>query len=239
MSILERRWRPELMDLPEAPADELHRSLGDLRSVNRWLGGTRTFLRLLAPLVRKVRERPIRLLDVATGSGDIPVALSRWARSEGERLEITAADLHEAALEAAREHTAGYGNIQVTRADALRLPFADGSFHIVTCCTALHHFDEQHAVLVLRELRRVASDAVLVLDLRRSAAALVGVRLLAATAWRTHPMTRHDGPASVRGAFTASEMRRLAHAAGYRAPVVREHSLIRISLIESSGGIRS
>jgi flavin-dependent dehydrogenase len=43
---------------------------------------------------------------------------------------------------------------------------------------------------------------------------LAGARLLAATAWRSHPITRHDGPLSIRRSFTVGEARRLARASG-------------------------
>lgn len=237
MSMRERLRRDELMDRPDAPPTELRRSLADLRAVNRWLGGTRTLLGLVAPLLRSVPERPIRVLDVATGSGDIPVALARRASRLGERIEVVAADLHPGALAAAREVTGGYASIRVMPADATRLPFAPGSFHVAICCTALHHFEEEAAVEVLRELRRVSTHGVVVLDLRRSAVALAGVRLLASTLWRGHPITRHDGPVSVRAAFTPDEMHRLAARAGYRRPIVRTHSLIRLSLTEAGPGV--
>lgn len=236
MSIRERHRRDELMDRPDAPAAELRRSLSDLRAVNRWLGGTRTLLGLVAPLLERVTERPIRVLDVATGSGDIPVALARWAAQRGEGIEVTAADLHPGALAAAREVTSGIPSIRVVAADATELPFATGSFHVATCCTALHHFEDDDAVRVLRELRRVATHGVVVLDLRRSVAALAGVGLLAATVWRRHHITRHDGPVSVRAAFTAGELLGIAERAGYPSPVVRGHSFIRLSLTEATGG---
>lgn len=234
VSILDRDRRPELMDRPDTPEAELRRSLADLRAVNRWLGGTRRLLRLVRPMVRVIDARPIRILDVATGSGDIPVALARWARGMGETVEIAGVDLHAGAVAAAGEHTAGFPEIEVIAADALALPFTDGSFHIATCCTALHHFEEPDAVRLLREMRRVASAGVVVLDLRRTIAALLGVRLLASTVWRSHPITRHDGPASVRGAFTTAELRRLAELAGFIHPVVRGHSLIRLSLTDGA-----
>jgi SAM-dependent methyltransferase len=235
VSLGTRELRPELMDRPDAAVAELRRSLGDLRAVNRWLGGSRALLRLVGPMLGEVADRPVRILDVATGSGDIPVALVRWAARRGERLEVTATDLHPATLEAARAHTAGHPGIRVVAGDALRLPFADDAFHVATCCTALHHFSDDDAVHALSELRRVATRGIVVLDLRRSRAAMLGVSLLASTVWRGHPITRHDGPVSVRGAFTAAELRDLARRAGIEAPVVRTHSLIRVSLTASAG----
>lgn len=231
MTSLRRARRPELMDGPEVDPGELERSLADLRGVNRWLGGAREVIRLLAPMLDRLAARPARVLDVATGSADIPLLLARWGRRRGVPLEIVATDLHPMTLEVARRRARGEPWVAVRSADALALPFEDGAFHFALCCTALHHFTEEDAVRVLRELDRVASAGVVVSDLRRSRPALLGAQLLAGTVWRRHPITRHDGPHSVRGAFTAAELESLAARAGLRGARVRTHPVFRLSLV--------
>src|SRR5262245_11312863 len=69
-----RATEPEQLDegVPEA---EAIRSLGDLRFVNRWLGGRRSLLRAVRPFLQG-SERP-RLLDVGCGSADLPSFLLR------------------------------------------------------------------------------------------------------------------------------------------------------------------
>lgn len=232
MSSLARDRRPELMDQPQADPEELVRSLDDLRRVNAWLGGTRSALRLLAPMIRRLGGgRRVRVLDVATGSADIPLALARWGRARGAPVEVVATDLHPRTLEVARARVAGDPDVRVQEADALALPFADRAFDFALCSTALHHFEEPEAVAVLRELDRVAAAGVVVSDLRRSRPALLGAQLLAATLWRRHPITRHDGPLSVRSAFTPAELRRLAGRAGMEGARVRTHPVFRLSLV--------
>lgn len=236
MKAARRRREPELMDQPDAPRAHLEQSLSDLRAVNRWLGGTRTVLRIVRPLIAAVDEQPVRVLDVATGSADLPMALARWADGVGTDVRLVASDVHLATLSAARARTAGVPRIEVAAADALRLPFRDDAFHIALCCTALHHFDDADAVTGLRELARVASLAVVVLDLRRSPSALLGAQLLASTIWRRHPITRHDGPASVRAAFTSDELRGMAEVAGLHGARVTTHSFMRQSLVWRADG---
>jgi SAM-dependent methyltransferase len=219
------------MDAPGVDAAELEHSLADLRDVNRWLGGASTALRAILPLVRRLKGREVRVLDVATGSGDLPLALSRRAREAGARVRIVATDFHEGTLAAARAHTAADPNVQVRSADALALPFADDEFDLAMCHTALHHFEEPDAVRVLRELDRVARCGVVVTDLYRSRPALLGARLLAATVWRRHPVTRHDGPHSVAAAFTPRELEALAAAAGMEGARVRTRPVFRAALV--------
>lgn len=236
MSGLPRVLEPELMDHPEADPGELERSLADLRHVNRWLGGRRVMLRALGAMVGGVAERPVRVLDVATGSADLPLAIARWGRRRGVEVRVTATDLHARTLEVARDEAAAEPWVRVERADALDLPYSDGHFHIAICSTALHHFDDAGAERLLREMARVASRGVVVSDLSRSRPALWGTRLLAATLWRRHPITRHDAPVSVRAAYTPAELRLLAQRAGLRGVRVRPHPVFRLSLVADGTG---
>jgi 2-polyprenyl-3-methyl-5-hydroxy-6-metoxy-1,4-benzoquinol methylase len=227
-----RRPRPELMDNPSAEPAELERGLADLRLVNRWLGGTRLMLRLLEPIISGIDDRPVRVLDVATGSGDIPMALDRWARRRGVDMRITATDIHPVTVAAARAHTSSAESVDVVQADALDLSFGDGEFHVAICAAALHHFGDGVARGVLREMARVSSRGVVVTDLHRSRLMMLGADLLAATVWRGNPVTRHDGPVSVRAAFSLAEMRALARDAGMDGARVSLHApIFRVSLV--------
>lgn len=218
------------MDEPDVDPRELAHGLADLRAVNRWLGGTRVVLRHLRPMLRRLEGREVRVLDVATGSADVPLAVARWARARGMRVRVLATDLHPGTLEEARRRTADDPDVEVAEADALSLPFDDGAFDVALCCTALHHFDGADAARAVRELDRVSRAGWIVSDLRRSRPALLGARLLAATLWRGHPVTRHDGPLSVRRAWTPQELRTVAREAGVRA-TVHAHGPLRVALV--------
>ncbi|MGI9189194.1 MAG: methyltransferase domain-containing protein [Longimicrobiaceae bacterium] len=228
---LRRAEGTERMDEPGVERDLLADSLSDLRNVNRWLGGRRVVFRHLLPMLQRVPGRAVRVLDVATGGADIPLALSEWGRVEAERVEVVATDLHDVTLELARAQAAHDPGVRVERADALRLPYPDGSFDFALCSTALHHFDPAAAVRVLRELDRVATLGWVVNDLRRSFFGLLGARFLAATVWRGSPVTRHDGPLSVRRAYTPEEVAMIAHAAGIFAARVHTHFPFRLALV--------
>lgn len=232
MSALPRVTGSELMDEPAQDPGELEKSLRDLREVNRWLGGTRVVLHYLADLVRRHPRAEYRVLDIATGSGDIPLQVAKWARGEDLQVAIVATDNHPTTLEAARAHTAAEPCIRVEAADAMELPYANESFDVALFSTALHHFDdERDCIRVLREMHRVCRIGFIVNDLARSRPALLGARLLAVTVWRTHPITRHDGPLSIRRAFTPAELRALAAKAGFANGRVQAHFPFRLALV--------
>jgi ubiquinone/menaquinone biosynthesis C-methylase UbiE len=232
MSALPRMAGAELMDEPAQDRTELAKSLDDLRRVNRWLGGTRVVLHHLAALVRRHPRAEYRILDIATGSGDVPLEIAKWARGEDISVRIVATDNHATTLEMARAHTAADPSVTVEAADALKLPYADSAFDFALISTALHHFDdERDCVRVLREMHRVSRIGFVVNDLARSRTALLGARLLAATVWRTHPVTRHDGPLSICRSFTPDELRTLAARAGFAKATVEAHFPFRVALV--------
>jgi SAM-dependent methyltransferase len=235
---LRRQRTDELMDRPEADPEQLSRSLLDLRQVNRWLGGRGTAIRLVADLASRIPSSPVRILDVGTGAADIPLAISEAARKQGWEARITATDVHPSTLAFARRAAAGDPNIQVLPGDLLALPFGDAAFDIAICSTTLHHFEREEALVALRELGRVARWGVVVTDLARSRLALLGAHALAHTVWRRHPITRHDGPASVRAAFTPDELRRMAASTWGEAVRVRSHPGFRLSLVLDRTGRR-
>ncbi len=126
----QRRRSEEWMDAPEVAPSDLRASLAFIERVNRWLGYARTTIQYLESFSRGwPTGAPIRLLDVASGSADIPRAILAWCdRARPDiRLSITAADLHPVTLEIARSRSSDT-RITFVRADAMRLPFLGGAY---------------------------------------------------------------------------------------------------------------
>jgi SAM-dependent methyltransferase len=207
---------PERMDRPDCDPDRLRDALATLARANRRFGARDATLDAALRLLDGRRPGPVRVLDVGTGSGDIGEALARRLRARGWRPRPTLADLHPTTLRIARDRVPDRPGWAATfvRLTAGSLPFRDDSFDLAVSATMLHHLEREEARAFLRELDRVAVSGWVVTDLRRSRAAWLAVRLLAATLWRRHPLPREDGPASVRRAFTAGEARDLAMEAG-------------------------
>lgn len=211
----------ELLDGPLG-AEERLGGLRDLGRVNRWLGGaalTRSALvRLLAGRHQGRRRlvargpAPVRLLDVGTGAADIPASLLAWAGRHGLALEIEALDRPETIAAARVMRTADPG-LKLVVGDALGLPYADGSFDVVHVSLVTHHLDPRPLVSLLAEMRRVSRGAVIINDLDRGrlwlACAIVLARLFTSS-----PVSRHDGPMSVRRAYHPWELAQLASRSG-------------------------
>lgn len=222
----------ELMDRPTMTRDDLRRTLGDLRHINLLLGWRMFAVRAVARYIRRERLTRFSLVDVAGGSGDIPLAIARWAGRAGIAARVVITDVSPEIVAVAREQAASVPGAEAERQDALALSYPDGAFDMALCTLALHHFAADDAVTLLRNMARVGRH-VFVFDLVRSVPAYVGAVLLTRLG-RMDPITRHDGPASVRRAYTAAEMRALANRAGLRDARVRLRFPFRLEL-EASG----
>jgi ubiquinone/menaquinone biosynthesis C-methylase UbiE len=154
------------------------------------------------------------LLDVATGGGDVAAAIRRKARARGADLRVTVLDRNPLMLDAALRRDRSLAPVL---GDALALPFPDRAFDVAHCSLFLHHLEPDGAVRLLRELRRVARLAAVVVDLRRHRVAHAAISLLTRVAFRSD-LVRYDGPLSVLRAYTPGEVSGLCRDAGLPAP---------------------
>ena len=202
----------EMMDRPQPLSVELERDLQHIRQLNRWFG---SYSLVLAFMRRWIKPGAgSRILDLATGSGDIPRLIVDYARKVGAHIEIDALDRQPATLEVAVKLSTGYPEISFRQADILAWNSTQ-AYDTVLCTLALHHFSNEDAVTVLRRCRELSRGFVLVSDLRRGFLLQAGVYLLTSLIFR-EPMTRHDARLSAIRAFSFTEMRDLAVRAGWK-----------------------
>ena len=216
----------EELDRPISDVAAHEASLGHLRGVNRWLGGTRA-LRLALDAMVRPGDR-VTLVDAGCGAADVALALSAWATARGADLTVIALDRAAASARVAHRRTRGKDAIRVLCADAMALPLADGAADVATMTLTLHHFDRDGRNAVLSELARVARRLVIINDLERNWANYLGARILAATLWRGNRFTRHDGPLSVLRSFSPAELLADLRDAGLRDAAVRRRFFYRL-----------
>ena len=174
------------MDRPDLPTDLHNHALSGLARLNRWSGSDRILWRPIYHLAAGISDRPIRILDVACGAGDVLIGLADRARREGIVLELNGIDVSPTAIEHARRQFAAAGfTASLQQADAFAGPLP-GGFDLVTCSLFLHHLTDEQAVELLRRLAAASDRLVLVNDLR----AFVG-RLVAGSDGMSiaHPLT--------------------------------------------------
>jgi len=91
------------------------------------------------------RQNPAKILDLACGSGDVTTMLQQAV----PKAQIVGLDFSRPLLKQAK----GRGLAELAEADALKLPFADGSFDAVTIAFGLRNFSDRTAGL--KEIARI------------------------------------------------------------------------------------
>lgn len=224
--LMKREHVEELLDRGAGSDAEVAESLADLRRINGFLGGWRVLRRLLDEQVRRTGLRAFSLLDLATGSADLPARVRR----RYPQARILASDFHLRHLRLARARIGRAGGLQLVCGDLRRPPFRERSFDFVSASLVLHHFTDEQLPEVLRAMAGLARCALLVNDLDRHWLPLYFIRW----AWpffARSPITRFDASASIRRAFAAGELERAARAAGFARFRTRWHAPFRRSLV--------
>ena len=209
----QRRLEPEWMDDPALEAGLHAGAMEGLERINTLSNSAGLLWPALRGLAREINGRPVKVLDIATGAGDVPIRLWLKARRTGLPLQVEACDRSGHAVEHARRRAAKAGaGVRFFPLD----PFSSGippGYDAVICSLFLHHLSGDQAVTLLRGMAGAAGRLVAVNDLRRSGAGLAlayaGTRLLTRS-----PVVHADGPRSVRAAFTLQEIRAMAQQVG-------------------------
>lgn len=217
-----RKDSEEILDSEECPALETQRSLRDLCRMNRWFGGVSTTKKLIARVASVTGIKRLSLLDVAAGFGEVHRSAGFKLARRGITLDITELDRVSTHLQ--RQH-------RVLVADALSLPFRDSSFDIVACSLFAHHLQPKQLAQFAGEALRVCRYAFLINDLIRHPLHLTLV--YAGFPLMRSYVSRVDGVASVRRAYTPEEMRKiLSGAAEHEGKIeISTHYLFRMGVI--------
>jgi len=223
----------EYLDGRVPPAD-LAATLADIDRLNTWFGGHALSLgRVRSAAACIPRGRSLRLVDVGGGDGDFARFVARWARRAGRRVRVLMIDSDETTARLASAACVAYPEITVVRADARALPFASNTADVVHAGLTLHHLEPDAAVAALREMRRVCRGRLVVNDLARTPLAL-GLVWLVTRVLRMHPMSRHDGPLSVRRAYAPVELGALLRAAGVTGAILTSYPWLARVLVEAA-----
>lgn len=233
---MERVVEQELLDQDECTPREIDKALRSIARVNRRFGGDSLHARLLARALAGVPNgRKPHILEAASGHATV---LRRALTRLGAAVQVTLLDRKIQHLPNPRDWP-GEMALSTMRGDALALPFPDASVDIVSCCLFLHHLDPPDVQRFIREATRVARVAVVINDLERSAAhyRLAQMHSL----FDRSRLSRHDGPVSVRRAYTFRELAGMLALTGCQFSLARAY-LFRLGAVvwcRRGGGVLS
>jgi ubiquinone/menaquinone biosynthesis C-methylase UbiE len=192
-----------------------------------------TFVERAMRLVRDCAHG--RALDIGSGPGQIVIKLAKrleaWTFVGAEYSPTMVA---EAKAHLGKESRDVAQRVDFQVADGNHLPFPDASFDLVTCNSVLHHFAEPENLL--NEMARVAGPktAILLRDLRRPGR--LGYQFHVSWYGRHYSgVMRALYRASVRAAYTTSELQRLLDRSALRGARVFAHYSTHLGVERAAG----
>ena len=209
-----RSSEPERIDTGDYTDEEYKTFLREIRFINRWIGDRWALRKSLLKKIAELDLDKFSVLDVGAGSGEILKEIALYARRRKANAFLVGLDLNELSARSVAEEGKAFSEINSVRGDALRLPFADGAFDFAICSLFTHHFTDDGVIDVMREMNRVASRGVYVIDLHREQGAYRMYKIFCAV-FRISKLVRDDGLLSIKKGFQPGELSQLAKRAGF------------------------
>lgn len=218
-NLRQRVMEPEDIDDPALEKEQLFGALRGLTTINFLSASAGSVWQPMVRLAREKKQDRLRILDVATGGGDIPLALWRKAKRIGLRVEVLGVDISERVLEFAARQCASCGSdVRFEQRDVLRDGLPEG-FDVIVSSLFLHHLTNDQAGQLLGAAASATRHLVLINDLRRGRYGLT-LAYFAGQILSSSPVVRVDAIRSVRAAFTMHEALTLAEANGMKGATV-------------------
>lgn len=225
--------QPEWLDLGTGSLADVRTNLLEMWRINQTFAGVESLVRHL-PVAH---QRPICIVDLGTGSGKLAAYLTqRWAKQHQVAVQVYPIDVVARHITIAGENTQQQPNVQLIQADALALPFASGAIDYFVSSLFMHHFEPDELVNLLRNLYQKARHGIVMSDLVRGYAPLLGFKLIQPIFAR-HYLTHHDGLLSIKRAYTPSELLKLAQQADIPNARIHRYFPWRMTLVANKNDV--
>jgi len=209
-----RSNEPERIDTGDYTDEEYKTFLREIRFINRWIGDRWALRKSLLKKIGELDLDKFSVLDVGAGSGEILKEIALFARKRNANAFLVGLDLNELSAQSVAEEGKSFRQINSVRGNALHLPFADSAFDFAICSLFTHHFTDDGVIDVMREMNRVTSRGVYVIDLHREQGAYRMYKIFCAV-FRISKLVRDDGLLSIKKGFQPDELSQLAKRAGF------------------------
>ncbi len=225
----QRSYELENIDKGTYTPAEYEGCIVELQRVNEWLGDAKALRGSLLKEIERQGLGSFSILDVGAGSGELLRVAAQWARDTDRTPSLFGLELNERSARAILDGSAEFPEISSVQGSGLALPFPDSSVDYVISSLTLHHFDDEGAVSILREMGRVARRGIFVIDLHRNAVAYFFYTTLGHIILHNR-LLREDGALSILKSFKPDEMEKLGQQAGLKHVSVEKHFPSRLVL---------
>jgi len=221
MSFVNTKYRTnqvELMDDFMMKGELLANTLDQLANINRWLGGNSVTLNGLKKLLKnKSKNKPITIIDLGCGNGDMLRKIAEFGKKEGYIFKLIGIDANEYTVNYAKKLSRNYDEISYLQQDIFSEEFKKLSYDIVIATLFLHHFTEDNIVDLLDIVLKKVNLGVIVNDLHRHSIAYYLFKLLCLTI--KNPMVKEDGLISILRGFKRSDLEQISEKLKYNSDI--------------------
>lgn len=195
----------EIMDDFSIEGPLLNDALDKLATINKLLGGNIVTLNGLKKLLKnQPKNRPITIVDLGCGGGDILRAIAKYGVNEGYNFKLIGVDANKNTTDYAEILSRDYENISFVYADVFSEDFKALQYDIVITTLFLHHFKQNQLLTLLNHLLNTAKMGIVVNDLHRHRLAYYLFKLI--TIPVKNKMIIEDGLTSVLRGFKRKEL---------------------------------
>ena len=200
-----RTEKEEIMDDFSIDGPLLHDALDKLATINKLLGGNGVTLKGLKILLKnQPKNKPITIIDLGCGGGDILRSIANYGKKEGYNFQLIGVDANKNATDYGTTLSGDYDNIKFVYVDVFSEEFKAMDYDIVIATLFLHHFKENQLLELMGHLLRKAKSGMVVNDLHRHRLAYYLFKLI--TIPVKNKMIIEDGLTSVLRGFKRKEL---------------------------------
>ena len=213
-----RASQVELMDDFAMSGELLRKTLDQIAKINRWLGGNSITLNGLKKLLKnKPKNKPITIVDLGCGNGDMLREVANYGKKEGYNFKLIGIDANEYTVNYAKKLSQNYNEISYLQQDVFSEEFKELSYDIVIATLFLHHFKEDNIVDLLDIVLKKVNLGIIVNDLHRHSIAYYLFKLLCLTI--KNPMVKEDGLISILRGFKRSDLEQISEKLKYNSDI--------------------
>lgn len=201
-----RTQETEIMDDFSLKGEELRDALDQIARINHLLGGNNLTLQGIKQLLKKTDiSKPILIVDVGCGNGDMLRMLSDYGRKNNLDFKLIGIDANAFTMDHAKSLSNNYSNIEYKCMDVFSEDFAALQYDIVLCTLTLHHFTNEQIIDIITIFNKNANIGIVVNDLHRSKLAYRLFEIIC-TVFKLNRMSREDGLVSILRGFKKNEL---------------------------------
>lgn len=226
---------PEHTDNPDVSPERKLRIVRSLHRTNLLLGVYRNYSGVLLPLIKEtaaLKKRPVKVLELASGSGEMAMRLAAAASKKGLAVEVTGSDYVEKVVLDAQKRADERGNptrFRVVNAFDMGT-LAHGEYDIIYITGTMHHFSPGQLAVIMAQSQRAAGTYFVGLDGLRSMALLALLPIVHLPTFL--PDHIHDAWFTARKFYSLFELECIARMAVRGASITATNSFPMVSVLK-------